>query len=303
MILTITMNPAIDIRYSIDEFNLNSTFRSEPNKTPGGKGINVARVASILGANVFATGVLGGESGRWIRSNLGSIGDEFIEVLGDTRECLAIIGSNSQTEILGLGPYLSNDEEEKFLDHLSNIISKYNVVCISGSLPRGLEPSFYSRILDITKGKKTILDTSKEALMLALKSNPTIVKPNLDELRAISKGVIKTPEDIIEAAKQLIVLGAKSVLVSLGGDGAIFIGDDTYKLSIPNIELVNPVGSGDASVAGLAYGIMKDYSLEETLKTSMACGLSNAMTSDTGNINIDDIDRLKKLVDIIRVQA
>lgn len=306
MILTITMNPAIDIQYRMDSFEVNSVSRTnQPLKTPGGKGLNVSRVLCQLGSSVMASGVLGGDNGLWIKKHLKNykLEDHFTSINSNTRECLAIITPKTQTEILGSGTNVSEEEVERFLDKYRTLLCKSSLVCISGSLPSGVPKDFYSTLIHAANKNKVpvILDTSGISLKEAITASPYLIKPNQEELASLINKPLKSDRDIIDAAKVLQSQGAQNVLVSLGAKGAIFIGEDTYKVSIPNIKLLNPVGSGDSSVAGFAYGIINSYNTEECIRSSMACGISNAMNEETGFISLEELKNIKDKIVIEKV--
>lgn len=298
-ILTVTLNPAIDISYYIDDFQVDKLFRAKSNKTAGGKGLNVSRVLKSLGANVSATGFLGGTNGKWISNNIDSLGIEnlFIETKNETRICMAILGKNTQTEILEPGPDILKNEIDLFLKNFKEILNDFDIICLSGSLPKNISSNFYKILCNLGKNKKIILDTSGNSMIEALKEHPFLIKPNKEELEDFFKVKINSIDEIIFYGKKLQTLGTKNVLISLGKDGAVYIGEKTYKIDIPKITVINPVGSGDSSVAGFAYGVSKNLSIEEVLKYSMACGMSNTMNSNTGFINLDQVnDLLKKII-------
>lgn len=290
-ILIITLNPAIDICYQIKDFNLNKSFRAKPNKTPGGKGINVSKVLKILDTSFEISGFIGGSNGKWLEEELNSleINNYFVKTNSETRICISILGEKSQTEILEPGSYILEEERKEFIKLLKKILGKVDIVSINGSLSNNLPKDFYFKLCNLAKDKKIILDTSGTPLKLALFSNPYLVKPNKEELEDIFKTKIKSREDVILYGKKLQKMGGKNILISLGSRGGIFIGDKIYEIKIPKIKAVNPVGSGDASVAGFIYGLSRNFKTEDTLKFSMACGISNALNLKTGHIKIEEV--------------
>lgn len=294
MILTVTLNPAVDIRYEIGEFKLNSIFRAKSNKTAGGKGLNVSRVLQTLGKNVVATGFLGGNNGQWIAEELKKleIKNEFIKINSETRSCIAILGENSQTEILEPGSEIDEEELKKFIDFFKKNCEKFEVICLSGSLPKNIQTDIYKELSVIARKKKVLLDTSGISLKAGIEGKPFLIKPNKDELEALLGYRVKTVEEIVEAGKKLKSMGARNILISLGGEGAVYIGDESYKITIPKVQIKNPVGSGDSSIAGFAYGLSSGLPLEEILKYSMACGISNAMKVETGYVDLEVVQEL-----------
>ncbi|WP_297404499.1 1-phosphofructokinase [uncultured Cetobacterium sp.] len=309
MILTVTLNPAVDTRYEINEFKLGEVFRSENGrKTPGGKGLNVAKVLKILGEDVLTTGYLGGVNGKWIEDELNrnQIKTSFEKISGETRVCLAILSKNNQTEILESGPVISCEEKANFINRFIKLIENVNIICCSGSLPKGLDKDFYKEIVKICKerDKKIILDTSGESLLLSIESKPFLIKPNKDELESILNMKLKDENSIVGGGKKLQAMGAENVMISLGKDGCLFIGEkDIYKVRIPKgIVALNPIGSGDSSVAGFAYALEREKSIVDCLKYSMACGISNAMNLETGFVSEKEIKEILEKINIEQLE-
>lgn len=305
MISVITFNPSIDRLYKLDKLEIGSVQRADlVNPTAGGKGLNVAKVLRKLGEDVNCIGFLGGFNGEYIKSKLKDIGIEnkFTSIQEETRICLNIMDSNNvSTEVLEKGPNISKEEINRFEKDLEEVLKDTNVLVASGSLAKGLPIDYYFKIGEICNQRniKFILDSSGESLRLGMNSSPYLIKPNIDELENLSGAKIKSIEEIISVAESMLSSGVKNICVSMGKDGMVFINKDyIYKVEIPKIEVVNPVGSGDSSIAGFALGIAKGYDLENTLKLANACGMSNAMNISTGSINLDDIN---KFIDEIKV--
>jgi len=303
LILTITLNPSIDRRYIINGFEKGRIYRvNNFQYTPGGKGLNVTKVVESFKEPVMATGFLGGKSGEYIEESLDVVGikQNFISINEETRSCLAILSDDdSQTEILEKGPLISKEETLKFYDIYSHLIEKAEVICASGSLPEGMPAETYKHLIVMAKkqGKKFILDTSGEALKQGIEAGPFLVKPNKEELENLVGQPVTKEEEITNAAKILLGKGIKIVVVSLGKEGAIaFCGDHSYKIGVPEIKVVNPVGSGDSMIAGFAVSLLRDYNLESLLKMGAACGTANAMEPETGKVNINNV---KKIMDNI----
>lgn len=187
MILTVTMNPSIDISYPLDVLQLDTVNRvAEVSKTAGGKGLNVTRVLSEIKDPVATTGLLGGRTGQFILDHLGEgIEERFFEIAGDTRNCIAILHEGKQTEILEKGPTISEKEGQDFLDHYRHLVDQVEVVAISGSLPAGLPVDYYASLVKIAKdaGKPVVLDCSGASLEAAIQAavKPTVIKPNNEE--------------------------------------------------------------------------------------------------------------------------
>lgn len=311
MILTVTMNPAIDISYSVKKLNNNQANRVEKEmKTAGGKGLNVARVVSLLGEKVETTGLIGGILGEFIEKKLKKekINNKFLRTFEESRICIAILHDDfQQTEILENGPKYNQDIEEQFLSYFDKLLSKqkYDVVTVSGSLPQGISTNVYSKMMAIAKARKVIplLDTSGLVLKesISIKENlPYLIKPNLEELaELVNKPEINDDKEIISALKESIFSNLPVVIVTLGGRGAIAkSGESIYKITIPKIDAINPVGSGDATIAGFAVGLTRDESFENWLKLGMASGMLNALEEKTGFINKLNIEKLMSEIEV-----
>lgn len=306
MILTITLNPSIDRRYLVDGFEKGKIFRAkEVQYTPGGKGLNVTKVIKSFDEPVMAIGFLGGKGGEYIEDELDSrnIKHDFIAIDGETRSCLSILSDDgSQTEILENGPYVSENENLAFYELYKNKIKNCEVISASGSLPKGLAANTYRELIKIAKkqGKKFILDTSGEALKLGIEAAPFLIKPNKEELENIMGFTITNENDVIQAAKNLLNKNVEIIVISLGSEGAMaFFENYAYKVKVPNIKTVNPVGSGDSMVAGFAVSILREYDFETVLRIAAACGTANAMEAETGKISMNNV---KKLMNEIKVE-
>lgn len=312
MILTVTMNPSIDISYPLDHLRIDDVNRvEEVHKTAGGKGLNVSRVIHQLGTKLTATGIIGGYFGQFIETQLSKddIEHDFYRIDQESRECIAILhDGGNQTEILESGPILSEDDANSFLSYYSQLLDEVSLVTISGSLPQGVNANFYSVMIRIAHdhGKKVLLDASGEALKQTLISsnNPDLIKPNEEELRQLIGHDVDMNDNasLKKALSGSLLKNVEWVCVSLGKAGAFAKhGDSYYIIHIPIIDVVNPVGSGDSTLAGLAVAIDSYKSDEDTLKTAMTTGMLNTMEKRTGFINPDHFDELFKKVMVERV--
>jgi len=297
MILTITLNPAIDMSYRMNTLELDTVNRcSNVIKTAGGKGINVTRVIRLAGKDVCATGFLGGTNGQFISEELSAIGTDhqFLQIDGNTRNCIAILHDHGkQTEILEDGPEIKQEDAIRFISMFEHMIDSYEVITASGSLAKGLPSSFYRQLISIAneKGKKFILDTSGDALKEGIEAKPFLIKPNREELSKLIGNDVQSIDDVKQAILSLKRYEIPFIVVSLGADGALgFYKDQFYKITPPNIDAVNPVGSGDSMIAGLAIAISEGFSPEKIFAYGSAFGTLNAMEEKTGYINQSLID-------------
>ena len=215
-----------------------------------------------------------------------------MQISGETRNCIAILHDDGkQTEILESGPEITATEADDFLDHLEKYLDQIDLMTISGSLPKGLPTDFYSQLIELADrhGVQTLLDSSGEPLLKSLTSlhKPYLIKPNQDEIAQIAGQKI---DDLDQLKKILLENPLLSsipwVVVSLGKDGAMAkAGMDLFYAKIPKINAVNPVGSGDSTVAGLAYALNKKADVEDVLKTAMTTGILNTLNAKTGCID------------------
>lgn len=298
MILTVTANPTIDRVYFIDDFEMGKLYRSKHvSRSAGGKGINVARVAGILGRETAAMGFVGGYTGDFIQSEIEKLGIKnlFTPISGETRTNVNISDQNGVSgEILEEGPEISAEEKERFIKAYSTCINDYDIICVSGSLPRGLTSNFYAELIQIARkrSKKIIMDTSGKALEDILSAKPYMVKPNQDEIAALMNKKIITDDDIKEALFYLSEKGIEVPFISLGKEGAAaFIEGRCYKFTTPDVKVVNAVGSGDSSVAGIAAGLDMGYDLENAIKLGMASGTANTQFEQTGIVTKELVEQ------------
>ncbi|WP_163100138.1 tagatose-6-phosphate kinase [Peribacillus alkalitolerans] len=310
MILAVTMNPSVDIYYPLQEFMLDAVNRVETvSKTAGGKGLNVARVIAQMGEKVMATGVLGGTTGDYIVQELNKrdISNDFLQIETESRNCIAILHEGMQTEILESGPTLTKEEGADFLRKFEELLSKVSFVTISGSLPKGLPADYYQQMIEISqrKGIPVILDSSGEPLRRALlnKEKPFAIKPNITELsQLLNMEVGSGISQLQQALDHELFQGIEWIVVSMGGEGAfVRIGAADYRVTIPKIDMVNPVGSGDATVAGLAVALNRNQPATEVIKTAMTTGMLNTMEAGTGSINMAKFNQYFDLVSVEKI--
>lgn len=310
MILTITLNPSVDIAYQLNQFRLDSVNRVEKvQKTAGGKGLNVTRVLKQIGEDVLATGFIGGELGNDVKNQLyqNHIKSSFVEISGETRNCIAILHEGQQTEILEQGPTIQEHEALNFIEHLRNLLSKVEVVVISGSLPKGLESDYYVKIVELCKkfGVAVVLDCSGEALkkVLESKEKPTVIKPNTEELsQLIGSDVTDENQELQSVLSSQLFQGIEWIVVSLGAKGAFAKHKDKfYRVRIPKIDVVNPVGSGDSTVAGIAASLAHALPDVELLKNATILGMLNAQEEQTGYVNLEHSEELYSKIEVEEV--
>lgn len=310
MILTITLNPSVDIAYQLDTFHLDTVNRVENvQKTAGGKGLNVTRVLKQIGEDVVATGFIGGELGSYVKKQLtrNDIKNSFVEIGNETRNCIAVLHDGQQTEILEQGPTIQEHEALNFIEHLEIILNNVDVVAISGSLPKGLASNYYVKVIELCKkcGVAVVLDCSGEALKNVLESHqkPTVIKPNTEELsQLIGKDVTDDIQELKAVLSGQLFQGIDWIVVSLGAKGAFAKHKDKfYRVRIPKINVVNPVGSGDSTVAGIAAGLVHELLDAELLKKANVLGMLNAQEEQTGYVNLEHSEALYSQIEVEEV--
>ena len=310
MILTVTLNAAIDKRYVVEDFKIGEVNRvKECVYTPGGKGLNVSKPASIAGAKVVATGFVGGHAGNYIEAELKPFGIEsaFYHMEQESRSCINIWDTvqKKQTEFLDPGFTVTEKDFEGFVEKFRELVKDANVVAMSGSVPKGLDGTAYQKLVAIVKeaGKKVILDTSGKLLTAGIESRPTMIKPNIDEIRMLTGSQCDDLNEIIEAAEQIHANGVEVVAVSLGGDGAIVVSDEgVYRAIVPKIDAVNTVGCGDSMIAGFALGFSEGLSIADTLKKASAISAAAALREETGFFVMEDMEKIFPRVEIQKIK-
>ena len=299
MILTVTLNAAIDKRYVVNNFKTGEVNRvKECTYVPGGKGLNVSKPASIYGAEVIATGFVGGYAGAYIENALKPFGikSAFYHVAAESRSCINIWDevNKVQTEFLEPGFTLTEEDFAGFEEKFRNLVKEAKVVAMSGSVPKGLDRTAYQRLIKIVKeaGIPVILDTSGKLLEMGIEAAPTMIKPNIDEIRMLTGKNCDNIQDIIDAAKEIHEKGVEIVAVSLGADGSLAVGNEGI------FRAVNTVGCGDSMIAGFALGLSRGLSLPETMKLASAISAAAAMREETGFFVMEDMEKLLPQIEV-----
>ncbi|WP_096436800.1 1-phosphofructokinase [Alteribacter populi] len=309
MITTITLNAALDKTYYLPSFSTGKTNRSRAmHSEPGGKGNNVAKVLHRLDVLVKAGGFVGGNNGQKIKELLTErgIAHDFIPVQGESRVCMSIIdeGKKEETELLEAGPYITEEEWVHLCRWVKRVAESSKIVTLSGSLPKGVPEDGYAKLIQMIqeRGSKAILDSSGISLVKGIEKAPYAVKPNEYEIKQyVGKSTLSLSE-FIDIGKDLINKGIQYVCISLGGEGALFItSQKVYRARVPELNVLNSVGSGDSMLAGLAAGFYKHLSDEEVITFASACGAANTLKSFAGEIEVSDFTRLKSQIKVEEV--
>ncbi|OPA79993.1 1-phosphofructokinase [Paenibacillus selenitireducens] len=309
LITTVTLNAAIDKTYTVPSFDFNHAFRvNDMVATAGGKGINVARVAATLQHPVIATGFVAGSQGRFITEGLNRehIAHDFVEVDGESRLCITILDPakpNEQTELLEPGPTIQPDAIQALSSKLERLAKESACMVFSGSLPKGCPADTYAQLIRNVRATnpdlRIILDTSGDALVAGLEARPFLIKPNEHEIEKLVGKPISSPDDLIDCIVTLMEQGITCVVVSLGEKGSIAgYQGKLYRVTFPPLKIVNPVGSGDSMVCGMAVAFERGNSIDDVLRLGSACGSANALMVGAGFVQPEDVERLYQLVHV-----
>lgn len=293
MIYTVTFNPSLDYVVQVEHFQGDSVNRtSEEHVYPGGKGNNVAVIASNLGMKSRALGFKAGFTGAAMEQMLQEFGcdTDFIALEEGVTRINVKVKSDDEFEINGQGPRIPDEKIRQLYEKLDALESG-DVLVLSGSIPNTLPDDMYERIMERLAGTgvRISVDATKDLLMNVLKYHPFLIKPNNHELGEMFGVTLESDDEIAEYARKLQEMGARNVLVSMAGDGAILVTEDgsVLKQLPPAGEVVNSVGAGDSMVAGFLAGYLKTGSYEEALKLGTAAGSATAFTSwlaDAGTV-------------------
>lgn len=289
MIYTVTLNPALDKTAEIENFRPDSVNRIRALRTdPGGKGVNVSKVIAKLGGTSVAAAILGGGSGRLIADALAQLGiaGMFRFVPGETRTNLKIIDpvQHTHTDINEPGIPADAGVLAGLLAELTGRLAPGDLVVLSGSLPAGAPADTYRVWVRACRqaGASVFLDADGELLAQGILAGPDLIKPNRDELSALVGRELGTLPEIAAAARSLLLRGVGRVVVSLGGDGALFAGPErTVYAEGLRVPVGSTVGAGDSVVAALAFARERGLSPEDTVRLAMATGAANVMCSGT----------------------
>ncbi|HIR88086.1 MAG TPA: 1-phosphofructokinase [Candidatus Fimimorpha faecalis] len=296
MIYTVTFNPAIDYVVRMDQFILDTVNRTTAEEIYyGGKGINVSTVLKELGQDSVALGFIAGFTGNEIAQGLKNQGiqTDFICLKEGLSRINVKIKAQQETEINGQGPHIDAEALEALFQKL-DLLEKGDVLILAGSIPSSMPEDSYEQIMKRMDGKGilTVVDATKNLLVNVLKYHPFLVKPNNHELGEIFQTVLKTSDEIVEAAKKLQQMGARNVLISMAGDGAILVAEngEIHQIGVPKGTVQNSVGAGDSMVAGFIAGYLEKKDYLYALRLGTASGSATAFSK--GLAVKEEIERL-----------
>ncbi|MER5468010.1 1-phosphofructokinase family hexose kinase [Streptomyces sp. NPDC002685] len=289
MILTVTLNTALDITYRVRALRPHSSHRvSEVTERPGGKGLNVGRVLAALGHEVTVTGFTGGATGRTVREQLtGTAGvvDALVPVEGSTRRTIAVVDTTTgdTTQLNEPGPVISAAEWAAFQETYEHLLRSASAVALCGSLPPGVPVGAYAQLVRTarTLAVPVLLDTSGEPLRRGVAARPDIIKPNAEELAELTGS-----HEPLQAARNARRRGAHTVVASLGADGLLaHTPDGHWRATPPHRVPGNPTGAGDSAVAGLLSGLVENLPWPARLARAVALSTATVMAPAAGEFD------------------
>lgn len=286
MIYTVTFNPSLDYIVSVRNFEEGNVNRaSDEMILPGGKGINVSIVLNNLGMESHLLGFIAGFTGKEIERMVSDDGciSEFIKVDNGLSRINVKMRSEKESEINGIGPEISNSEMTQLLDKLDKL-KEGDVLVLAGSIPASIPDTIYYDIMKMLSDRKImiVVDATKDLLLNVLPLHPFLIKPNKQELAEMMNLENLSKEDIVKNAFELQKRGARNVLVSMAGEGAILVTEDgkVYSSEAHKGKVVNSVGAGDSMVAGFIYGYLKNKDYKEAFETGLCAGSASAFSEN-----------------------
>ncbi len=295
LIVTVTLNPAIDRTVSVEEFCIDKVNRVKSiQRDAGGKGLNVSKTIKALGGDSEALALLGGRNGQWISEEAARIGIKLLEVpvQGETRENIKIVDlvDKTYTDLNESGPVSDETLVTNLINKIENLVTSEDALVLSGSPLPGMPETIFRSIIERVKDKQipVIVDVEGNYLKYAIEAKPTLIKPNIDELEAFLGKTLSTIEEIVASARALITAGVQYVVISRGEDGLLWV-DKNQVLEAKGlkVEVKSTVGAGDAVVAALVMGLSEHLTPEEIMRRAVATATSVIMTegSRTGALN------------------
>lgn len=286
MIYTVTFNPSLDYIVSVDNFTLGKVNRTNKEiMFPGGKGINVSIVLNNLGMESTILGFSAGFTGNEIRRLVAEMGlnDSMIDIAEGMSRINVKLRSNEESELNGMGPVIGDAEIKKLYEKLDEL-KEGDVLVLAGSIPSSMPEDIYSDIMKHLEGRGILIavDATRDLLMNVMPYHPFVIKPNNHELGEIFGVTLKDKEEVASYAKKLQEKGARNVIVSMAGDGAVMVTEDgqVFMSEAPKGKVVNSVGAGDSMVAGFTYGYLTSKDYKTSFKYGISAGSASAFSEN-----------------------
>ncbi|HDS1683529.1 TPA: 1-phosphofructokinase [Pseudomonas putida] len=308
-ILTLTLNPALDITVSLDALRPGHVNRAHDQQShAAGKGLNVAQVLADLGHSVTVGGFLGRDNLQPFEALIARRGfaDCFVRVAGETRSNLKLVEADGRvTDVNGLGPEVDEAARAELLQRLAQVAPGHDAVVVAGSLPRGISPEWFRQLLEQlqAQGLKVALDSSGDALRAGLQSAPWLVKPNTEELGEVLGLAVQTAAEQRAAAEQLLAGGIEHVVVSAGEQGVSwFAAGLALQARPPQVRVASTVGAGDSLVAGMVHGLLAAESPQQTLRRATAIAAQAVTQVGFGICDREQLAHLETAVQLTEQQ-
>ena len=313
MIVTVTLNAAIDRTLTVPNFQLGHRHRASAGLTlAGGKGINVARTLKALDVPVVATGLAGGRTGTRIVEELTTeaILNDFVRIGGESRTSTMVVDptGGTATEIYEWGPQVSRDELEVLLEKIAYLARAADLVVLAGSLPRGVDPGFYAEaIRELSRRRvRAVLDAEGEPLRRGVEAEPWLVSPNQREAEGLVGQELHDEEDFLMALGAIAELGARNVLIGHEAGAFALIREERrgrrFEANIPTLVPVAAAGAGDAMLAGYLAASVAEQSTEEALRSAVATGAAATLEVGGGRFDPREASRLAPSVTVRAVE-
>ena len=314
MILTVTLNAAIDRTVAVPNFRLGQRHRAVESRTvAGGKGVNVARALKLLGRPVIATGLVGGATGTRILERLAeeSILHDFMRIDGESRTNLAVIDPTTglQTEINERGPQVEPEEIDRFLEKLLYLAQGATICVLAGSLPPGVDQAVYARLVEELRRLDVIsvLDTDGEEMRAGLRAGPAVVAPNVGEAEEAVGHEFNDADDQAMGLAGLLEMGAGEAIITSASGCVAIVGTGQarrrYEVAIEPLEPIAAVGSGDAFLAGYVAARYEGRSPSECLAHGVACGAQSTQHFGAGSLDPREVGRLLARVEVRELEV
>ncbi|MCG9702785.1 1-phosphofructokinase [Vibrio natriegens] len=299
-VVTITLNPALDLTGSVEALKVGSvSLVKQSNLHAAGKGVNVAKVLSDLGADVTVTGFLGKDNPELFHQLFAEIDvkDEFIEVEGSTRINVKLVESNGEVSDINFpGVQVTVEDIARFEDTLFRLAETHDYFVLAGSLPGGVTPELCAAWIEKLHqlGKKVLFDSSKAALSAGIDAHPWLIKPNDEELSDFVGQHLETPEQCQQAAQSLADKGIENIVVSMGANGVMWLNQGEWlRAQPPRMNVVSTVGAGDTLVAGLCWGHMQVMPKNELLRFATALSALAVSQVGVGLTSQEELENIK----------
>lgn len=307
MIVTVTLNPVLDRTLTVSRIVFNEMMRATASRLDwGGKGFNVSRALHSLGVEGVAMGFVGGAAGQMLERGLSDMGiaTDFVRITGETRTSIVVTNAAMERyiKVNEAGPTVRAEELAAFLDRVRERVRPRDIWVLSGSLPPGVPSDLYAQLITLVQaqGAKPFLDTSGKPLELGCAAGPYLVKPNVVEAEEVTGRKVDSNANMLNAVEFFLRQGIELIALSLGADGLLLASKrQAVWARPPRVRVRNPVGAGDALLAGITWAVQRGLPLEETARLGVATGTAAAMRE---GVSVGTRAEVEALYEQIRVE-